>query len=96
MGMSTHVIGLSDPDFPEFKLHAAVLVACVDAGVDKLPLETAAFFRGGEYPDKSMLDDRLSVAIPMREWEGDCAGGYEIDVADIPPGVTTIRFWNSY
>lgn len=95
MGMSTHVIGLRSDNDPTYKKHAKVLEACNEAGIEKLPKETALYFKS-DYPDLDLLTEALIVKIPTKDYSADMQEGYEIDVKSIPAGVEKIRFYNSY
>ena len=96
MSMSTYVKGLISPEHKTYKKHASVLRACIDANIEKLPKETADYF-GSEYPDEYLFEEKLEVEIPKHEWDdGDMSQGYEIVVSEIPAGVHTIRFVNSW
>ena len=88
--MSTHVTGFRPPDEHWQKLKA-VWDAC-EAAKLPIPDEVADFFNW-EPPDPAGVE----VVLPVREWHGGEAGaGYELDLEAIPPGVKTIRFWNSW
>lgn len=96
MGMSTRVDAIRKPDENWLRLKA-VWDACRTADVS-IPEEVSRFFKYEE-PDES------GVVIPLnsgeyniaREWQDKySASGYEIDLADLPPHVTTLRFYNSY
>ena len=89
MGMSMHVIGFAPPD-DVWKRHKAVWDACKAAGVDA-PAETGRFF-GYQDPDPSGVEKD----IPHREWQDDMRDGFEIDVASIPEGIKSIRFYCSW
>lgn len=96
MGMSTYVIGLRTKEDPVYRAHLAVLEACLNARIERLPKETADYF-GSDYPEDVNPEDVLQVEMPKTEYsDGDMTEGYEINVADIPQGVETIRFVNSY
>jgi hypothetical protein len=96
MGMSTHVIGIRSGNDSEYQKHSKVLRACLDAGIEKLPRETAEYF-GEEYPYEGLFEEVLEVTIPKTRWDDrDMCEGYEIKLIDIPLGVETIRFYNSY
>ena len=95
MGMSTHIDGIREPD-DSWKRMKAVWDACREAGVS-LPREVNEYF-DGETPDPdgvvlNLMDGAHHIA---REWSGLFDTGYEITVADIPAGVTKIRFYNSW
>lgn len=91
MGMSTYVYGIRPPD-ETWKKMKAVWDACNDAGVD-LPQDVRDFFAGDD-----PHDDGVKVDIDAAEhWDeqGD-AIEYEIMVDEIPEGVKSIRFVNSW
>lgn len=89
MGMSTHLIGImpADQRFNEMK---AIWDAC-EAGNIAPPEEVYKFF-GHERPTAN----GLTVGIDARDWCDDYRQGLEIDIADLPPGVKTLRFYNSW
>jgi hypothetical protein len=87
--MSTHVVGFVPPDEAWLKMKA-VWDACQEAGIPA-PAEVEDFF-GGEAPDP----EGQTVDIAVREWSGNAVAGYEVAVADLPPQVKTIRFYNSW
>jgi hypothetical protein len=93
--MSTRLVGFRSDKDPIFQKQVKVLLACLEAGIEKLPTETAAYF-GSEYPEKYLIEEALSISIPKKEWSADMQEGYEILVKDIPQGVEVIRFYNSY
>jgi hypothetical protein len=95
MAMTTNVTGFVSPEDENYKKHSKVLIACIEAGVSKLPIETAAYF-GSEYPGKYLLDEKLEIKIPYKEWNDDTSEGFEIIVSEIPEGVYKIRFANSW
>ena len=96
MGMSTHVVGLRSSDNILYTKHSKVLRACIDAGIKKLPQETADYFGSGT-PCESLFDEALEVTVRATKWsDGDMREGYEVKVSEIPSGVETIRFYNSY
>ena len=87
--MSTRVTGFAPPD-EEWHKMKAIWDACLEAQVP-IPRQVEEFF-GGELPDPAGIE----LEIPAREYHGDMEAGYEIDVSDIPPQATTIRFVNSW
>lgn len=89
MGMSTHVVGFSPPD-DEWKKKKVVWDSCVAAGV-QIPEDVLKFFDYKE-PD----DAGREVAIEARRWSGGESEGYEVVLADLPPGVKVIRFFNAW
>jgi len=89
MGMSTHVTGFVPPDETWLKMKA-IWDACTEAGI-AIPDEVDAFF-DGEAPDPT----GQTVNVPSREWHDDSREGIEITLADVPPQVKIIRFYNSW
>jgi hypothetical protein len=91
VSMSTRVIGFG-PGTERWQKMRAVWVACVDAHIEP-PEEVARFF-DDDPPDPAGIE----VPIPSRPWEneGALSTGYEVDVADIPEGVETLRFYVSF
>jgi hypothetical protein len=87
--MSTHVEGFA-PAGEEWQQMKAIWDACVAAQV-RVPDEVINFF-GGEPPDPRGVE----VTIPVREWKDGDSEGYELDLADIPVHVKTLRFYNSW
>ncbi len=93
--MSTSIIGFMSDESEQYKKHSKVLIACIEANIEKLPKETAKFF-GEETPMKHLLEETLEVEITKYEYNEDMMNGYEIIVSEIPNGVHKIRFFNSY
>ena len=95
MGMSTYVKGYISKDSEMYKKHSKVLTACIEAGIEKLPEETARFFNS-QYPEKYLLDEVLEIDVPCIEKNKDMETIYEIKVSDIDPKTDVIRFINSW
>lgn len=100
MSMSTHIIGLRDRESTHHKSMVAVLEACLDAGVS-LPEEAEEYFgdavRGVDR--KRWLDyaeSPLEVEIPSTHSTDDSSDIFEVRVDQIPAGVKTVVFKNSY
>lgn len=95
MGMSTTVVGLTSPDEPEYVTMSKLAKQCKDAGVG-YPHEVVAWFRvRGADPDYP--EEALHVELLLTDWdEEEMSKGLELKVADIPAGVTTLRFYNSW
>lgn len=89
MSMVTYITGFRPPDEAWRKMKA-VWDACLEAGVE-VPPEVAVFFGHGR-PDPAGVE----VPIPARAWKDGMRQGFEIDVADIPAGMSVIRFYNSW
>ena len=95
MGMSTHVVGIREPD-DRWRQMKAVHDACTAADVP-VPTDVEAFF-DGEAPAPAGIKislDHGAHAI-AREWSDDHLEGVEITLADLPSNITVIRFYNSY
>lgn len=95
MSMSTKIIGFVSDTDETYKKQRKVLLACIEAGLNKLPPETAEYF-GSEYPHENLLDDKLETKIPSHQWSADMQEGFEIIVSEIPKDIHKIRFYNSY
>lgn len=70
-----------------------MLIACIEAGIEELPAETAMFFNS-KHPEKYLLEDVLTVDIPVKKWCDENSDGFEIIVSDIPKLAHKIRFSN--
>lgn len=93
--MSTYITGFVSPENETYKKHSKVLLACADAGIEEMPKETAEYF-GSKYPEKYLLEEKLSIKIPKHEYGEDMTEGFEIIISEIPEGVHKIRFTNSW
>ena len=93
MSMSTGVVSLRDPKSKRHAKKVKVLEACKEAGVN-MPEEVDKYFDG----DFNNKDGPLEVQAHYREWADEeySSEGIEVDVADIPEDVKTIRFYNSW
>lgn len=90
MGMSTHVVGFRPPD-EKWRQMKAVWDACVAASTD-IPMDVLDFF-GHEDPDERGVE----ISLNFTGWnDGRSSEGFEVQVADIPEGCATIRFYNSW
>lgn len=89
VSMSTYVKGFAPADETWQKMKD-IWDACVAAQV-RIPEAVDDFF-DGEPPDPRGVE----VGLPAREWRDGDREGYEVDVADIPPHVTTLRFYNAW
>ena len=100
MGMSTHLVGIRDPD-ERWSQMKTIWDACKAAKVS-VPEEVREFFAGVPDPDGIVIDlsNPFDVAAPAREWVDPdpraSRQGLEINVSDIPPQVTVLRFYNSW
>lgn len=93
--MSTNVVAFISEDDETYQKHAKVLRACIDAGIEKLPKETAEYF-DLDYPEEYLFEEKLETPIKTHKWGEDMRDGFEIYVSEIPEGVHKIRFYNSY
>ncbi len=93
MSMSSSMIFLRDKADLQYQKFLEVLLTCQKAGVDP-PKEVDDYF-GGDGVDNDP-ESPLEVSFNPREWSGDMSEGFEIDIDEIPPGVKTIRFVNSW
>lgn len=98
MGMSTHIIAYIPDTDPEYQMHKEVLQVCAKNEVS-LPIETAAYF-GDSSPQLYLLDEKLEVdlvkGIHFKEWSDESSQGFEVDLTQLPKGVTKLRFYNNW
>lgn len=95
MSMSFRVIGFIPATDPTYIKHANVLRACVEAEIGLLPGKTVAYF-GSDHAELYLLEEKLTVHLPLSKYQTDREDGYELRVADIPLGVERIRFVAAY
>ena len=95
MSMSTHVVGIRDPDDVWSRMKS-VWDACTAMGVP-VPAEVVRFF-GEEDPDPAGITIPLDYGVLniAREWGDETRQGLEITIAELPAKVTKIRFYNSW
>ena len=93
--MTTQITGFVSPENENYKKHAKVLNACIEAGILELPKETAEYF-GSKYPEKYLLEEKLEIKIPKHIYTDDMMEGFDIFVSEIPEGVHKIRFVNKW
>lgn len=91
MRVSHSVTAYVSPKNKTYKKHANVVKACLEAGVEFLPKETAEYF-GSNSVDKNLLHEKLETRIPVKEVCEDDGFYYEILVKDIPKDVYKIWF----
>jgi hypothetical protein len=96
MSMSTRVEAIIPPTELWSKMRA-VWVACTEAGLS-VPTPVAEFFQGDEPdPDGVVVGMRtLKQRGAVVDWGDDCSSGYEVILDKLPPGVSRIRFCNSW
>lgn len=88
--MSTHIMLLRDGNDPEHQKKVKVLAACLEAGVS-MPEEIDEYFDSSNDPDTGLI-----IPFEAREYKGEYEEGLEVDISELPEGVKTIRFVNSY
>lgn len=96
MGSSMHVVGFRPPD-EMWRRMKAVWDACTEADIS-VPAAVELYFDGMP-PDPAgvhISEATLTNAGAVSEWAADMREGHELDLTKIPPGVTIIRFYNSY
>lgn len=98
MGMSTYVQAFRDMD-GEFKRMMEIKKFCDERDVS-YPVEVAQYFGSSiSESEKYITEEMLQVKLPtsaIEEFRDDMREGIEINVANIPKEVKTIRFVNSY
>lgn len=87
--METVVIGFINPDDEIYKKYKKIYDLCKSEDV-ALPDIVERYFN---YEDPEC---KLEAEIPKEVWCGDNGSGFEINVSDIPQGVSKIRFYNSW
>lgn len=99
MSMSTYIQAFIPDTDPTYQKHKKVLLACIDAGIEELPKETSQYF-GYKTPEREALEEKLKVelreGVHYKDYNEDMSQGFEIELKDIPQGVTKLRFVNSY
>lgn len=93
--MSTTVYGYRSAEDPNHQKHVKVWQVCHEAGVS-LPIETQEYF--GDSINLVSFDPimRLVIEVPYRRITVRDGEGVEILVSEIPKGVRTIRFTNTW
>ena len=92
MSMSMRVVGIRPPT-DEYKKKVAAYVACEAAGVEP-PEALVDFFDGVEakYVDPNGMQVDLYEHPAVKEYQGDAEEGFDVNLADLPEGVTILRF----
>jgi hypothetical protein len=100
MGMSTHIVGFTD----EHDKRADILMSKREVLVQQLT-EMKAF--GYKDPDTQEQIEQIDFELYdlyegtnleeyVLEWRENSSSGYEVDLSKLPPGLTRIRFYNSW
>lgn len=93
MSMSTHIVGFRPAD-DKWRKMKAVYDACQDAGT-QVPDSVIRFFDYAP-PDEAGVEVDIEKTDAVTEWRGDMREGFEVDLTQLPEGITVIRFYNSY
>lgn len=94
--MTSYVIGIKVPN-DKWKKMKEVYEACIEAGVT-IPDVVDKFFNS-EVPDDAGVVIDLRKSNSVKEWKADMQDGFVVDLEQLRldyPGVTHIRFYNSY
>lgn len=98
MSMSTHIEALMPDTDPEYQRHKKVFLTCMEANVS-LPKETQTYF-GTSYGYPGVLTEKLQIELTegehFTEINEDSEKGFEVDLTKLPPGITKLRFYNSW
>jgi len=92
MGMSTHCVGFR-PANDSWNKMKTVWENCEAAGVP-VPDEVKQFFNFESPGDKP--GQEVPLGESLSEYSCENKNGYEVDVTKLPPGITTLRFYNSW
>ena len=98
MSMSTDIIGLRNPDGPEHQRKVRAATALYEADILDLPASLKEYF--GLYETGEVVSDptagcSIDIKVDEESSQEGCVG-YTVDVRSLPPGVTHIRFTNSW
>ena len=88
--MSTSIKLLRDKNDMQYQKFLKILNACIEARINP-PKEVDDYFGGEDDPEYP-----LEIQFDAREWSDEACNGLEIDIADLPDGVKTIRFYNCW
>lgn len=93
MSMYSYIELLRDSEDEEYQRFLKIRMLCEEAKVSA-PTQVQEYFGGTQESDYPL---RIDFKEP-RKYSSACgdASGLEIDIADLPKGVKTIRFVNSY
>jgi hypothetical protein len=97
MAMDMRVVGFKPPD-ENWKALKAIWDECEAAGNIEAPKEAKDLFymEDQDSPGPKISIDVLKSVGALRDWEGDGAYGYEIDVHKLPPELNVLRFYCSW
>jgi len=89
MGMNTHVVGIKEPT-EQYRKYKAIWDACTDAGIP-IPDEVDTYFNG-----YTPNPNGITVDVPACTHNEPGKEHTEVVLADLPEGVTMLRFTNSW
>lgn len=99
MGMSTHVVGIIPGDTELHKGMMSIWRTCIKMKVS-VPDEVIKYFGDEDSDEAGKLVDiertKHTKNSPVTPWQDESAQGFEVDVTKLPPGVTKLRFYNSW
>lgn len=99
MGMNAYVVGLRDINGERHKAMVAAAKALFEVGIHDFPVELKEYFRG-YYETSEIVHNPYAgceVDIPVLEsCDRDGCDDYIVEIANLPEGVTHIRFTISY
>lgn len=95
MSTSTRLLAFIPDTDETYQKQKKVLIACYEGGIQSLPKETADYF-GYTYPEIGAIEDKLKVKLiegtHYKNWSDANSDGFEIDIKDLPKGVTKLFF----
>ena len=89
--MSMHVVLLRSREERQYQQYLAILLACQAAQVAP-PSEVDMYFGG--YGIDNDPEHPLKIHYTPRPWRDASGEGLEIELATLPPGGATIRFYH--
>jgi len=92
--MSTKIKAFTSETNKEYIKHEKVWIVCSQAGVS-IPIETLEYFNGCDKPE-DRLEFNLLEGHHYHNWSTEMQEGFEVNLDELPEGVTKIRFYNSY
>lgn len=91
--MSTHIEAFTPDTDPEYRKHLEVYDTCIRLDVS-LPKETDEYFNG-DIPEERLRIE-LEEDVHYTIYSEDYSSGFEVDLDQLPEGVTKLRFTNSW
>jgi hypothetical protein len=97
MSMSTHIVGLRDPDSEHHQKMLAAVKAIEKAGLKFEEIEELADYFGHDHPSSDpMAGCTVDIDGCIEPDSRDSQNDWIVDLSTLPDGVTHIRFTNSY